>query len=135
VNRVLYSDELKAMMIMHGTTLHGIQSVEKEYRLEPVSYYGVLREPFEHLDARVKNAPFAVLGLGAGSLACFAQPNQKVDFYEIDPAVADIAYNTKFFTYLSNCAPETTRVIMGDGRLSLAKAPKEDYGIVVVDVF
>jgi spermidine synthase len=135
VNRVLYSNELKAMMIMHGTTLHGIQSVEAAHRLEPVSYYGVLREPFEHLDPRIKDSPFAVLGLGAGSLACFATPGQKVDFYEIDPAVADIAYNTKFFTYLSDCAPDTTRVIMGDGRLSLAKAPEAAYGAVVIDVF
>ncbi len=134
VNRVLHGHDSNAMMIMHGTTLHGLQSLDKDLRLAPVSYYGALGEVFDHVNSSIKTAPIAVLGLGAGSLACFGHKDQTVDFYEIDPAVAAIARNKDYFTYLKDCPPNSN-IIMGDGRLSLAKAAPHSYGVVVVDVF
>jgi len=47
--------------------------------------------------------PGGVLGLGAGTLAAYAQPGDRVTFYEIDPAVARIASSPRFFTYLRDC--------------------------------
>ena len=32
-----------------------------------------------------------VVGLGAGTLACYARPGQAGRFYEIDPVIVDIA--------------------------------------------
>ena len=64
-----------------------------------------------------------VVGLGAGSVACYRQPGQAWTFYEIDPVVAEIAGDPKYFTYLQECAPEA-RIILGDGRRSLASAPR-----------
>ncbi len=134
INRVLQGKETNAMMIMHGTTLHGMQSLDPQMRLNPISYYGPLKQVFAHVDKSLSNAPVAVLGLGAGSLACFGKQGQPFDFYEIDPIVASIAQNPKFFTFLKDCGPKIS-VIMGDGRLSLAKAMEGHYGIVIIDVF
>ena len=36
-------------------------------------------------------ARFAVVGLGSGTLACYARPGQSWTFYEIDPAIVRIA--------------------------------------------
>ena len=41
-----------------------------------------------------------IIGLGAGALACYAQPAQDWTFYEIDPAVQRIAEDSRYFTYL-----------------------------------
>ena len=60
----------------------------------------------------------AVIGLGAGVMACYHQPHQQFTFYEIDPTVLHIAQNRHYFTYLSDCGPPV-RVVLGDARLSL----------------
>src|SRR5207244_3194772 len=75
----------------------------------------------------------AVLGLGAGALACYAAPGEVWDFYEIDPLVERIAREPAYFTYLRDCGPGA-RVILGDARLSLAKATRR-YGLIVLDVY
>lgn len=134
VNRVIHAPESQAMVLMHGTTLHGMQALDEEHRLQPVSYYGTLREVFEHLPREVSEKPVAVLGLGAGTLACLGKKSQPFDFYEIDPAVAAIAENKKFFTYLADCGPKYT-ITLGDGRLQLSKAKDGTYGIMVMDAF
>jgi spermidine synthase len=134
INRVLKSTESNAMMIMHGTTLHGMQSLDPEIRLKPVSYYWLLKEVLAQVEVSRKNAPVAVLGLGAGTTACIGKKGQLFDFYEIDPAVAYIAQNPEYFTYLKDCGPKIS-VIMGDGRLSLAKANEAYYGLIIIDVF
>ena len=42
----------------------------------------------------------AVIGLGTGSLACYAQPGQDWTFYEIDPLVERIARDPRYFQFL-----------------------------------
>ena len=58
-------------------------------------------------------ANYAVVGLGTGTLAAYAQPGQKVTYYEIDPLVKRIAEDPKYFTFLQDCkkrgATTTTR--------------------------
>ena len=46
----------------------------------------------------------AVIGLGTGTMAAYAQPGQHWTFYEIDPAVIRIAQDTNLFTYLHGCS-------------------------------
>jgi spermidine synthase len=72
----------------------------------------------------------AIVGLGAGSLSCYAAAEDQWDFYEIDPAVERIARNPQYFTYLRDC-PAHKRVILGDARLSLAQAPDHRYGLII----
>ena len=76
----------------------------------------------------------AVIGLGAGALACELGPQQTLTYYEIDPTVVRLAQNPEYFTFLNQCAPQTN-VILGDARLKLRDAPDGHYGLIVLDAF
>jgi SAM-dependent methyltransferase len=128
-----------ARMLTHGTTVHGIQllgSPERE-RTE-TTYYA----PLSGVGLAMQSAPqlfgpaarVDLVGLGAGTLACYARPGQRWTIYEIDPAVAAIARNPAQFTFLSTCLPRVP-IVIGDARLNLARAQAADADILVVDAF
>ena len=75
-----------------------------------------------------------MVGLGAGSLAAYATPGQRWTFYEIDPAVVQIARTDRVFTHLRDCGP-SCGVVLGDARLSLARRPHPRYSLLVLDAF
>jgi hypothetical protein len=62
------------------------------------------------------------------------QPGQTLTYYEIDPLVADIAEDPRYFTLLSQCDPQT-KIILGDARLKLKDAHDSSYGLIVLDAF
>jgi hypothetical protein len=137
VYRILSDRHNNQHLLFHSTTIHGIQSLEPDRRLTPLSYYhpsGPAGEAFRVLAKNHPGVPIAVIGLGAGSLACYGSSGQRFTFYEIDPAVERIARDPRFFTYLRNC-PAATDVTIGDARVSLAHAPDGYYGLVVLDAF
>jgi len=76
----------------------------------------------------------AVVGLGAGTLACQTNPGDKLTYYEIDPLVVRIARDPERFTFLSSCAPNAP-IVIGDARLTLADAPDGSYDVIIVDAF
>jgi hypothetical protein len=45
-----------------------------------------------------------------------------------------LARNRRYFTFLSD-SPATISVVIGDGRLTLARAPDAAYDLVIVDAF
>jgi SAM-dependent methyltransferase len=124
-------------MFYHGTTLHGAQSTEPERRREPLTYYlpgGPIGQIFDSFRATETPRTVAIVGLGAGSLSCYAAYGDQWDFFEIDPAVELIARNPKYFTYYQDC-PARKRVILGDARLSLVQIPDNKYGLIIFDAF
>ncbi len=125
------------MNLTHGTTLHGKQWLNPYTRSEPVSYYhrqGPVGQVFSEFQGRRKKTRIAVTGLGTGSLAAYAGPGQEIDFYEIDPAVKRISTNPAYFSFLSDCRAGW-KVILGDARLTMEKAPPHSYGIIILDAF
>jgi hypothetical protein len=129
--------DAKVRVLSHGTTLHGEQSTEPAKRRNLTTYYGSSSGVGLALaNAQALFGPAArigVVGLGAGTLACYHQPGERWRFYEIDPAVIRYSRN-RTFTYLADCAPDA-QVIVGDARLELAKAPKGGLDILAVDAF
>jgi hypothetical protein len=122
--------------LAHGTTLHGLQSLEPARRREPLSYYhasGPIGQTLRMVASRRPSARVAAVGLGAGTLAAHAKPGQQWTFYEIDGAVERIATDPRFFTYLTDCGP-ACRVVLGDARLSLA-ASRDRFDLIVLDAF
>ncbi len=96
VYRVTRDAGNKFHFIFHGTTLHGVQSLEPSSRLQPTSYYhrtGPAGQVFTSSSANGFDKPVAVVGLGAGALACYGKAGQVFTFYEIDPLVERIARN------------------------------------------
>jgi hypothetical protein len=117
--------------------MHGAQSLEPARRREPLTYFypnGPLGQMFAAFTGDRAMQRIGVVGLGAGSIACYRQPGQIWTFYEIDPAVAEIASDPQYFTYLRDCAPDA-RIVLGDGRMSLAAAAKGEFDLLILDAF
>lgn len=125
-------------ILLHGNTIHGRQFVNPSLQTEPLSYFhreGPLGQIFDAFNDNPASPNVAIVGLGAGSMACYARPEQHWTFYEINPAVISIAQNTEYFTYLQKCAVGPTQIILGDARLQLQNAPDHHYGLIVLDAF
>ena len=122
--------------LTHGNTIHGIQHIDPRQRDEPLSYFtkgGPFGQAFATLDDSLKQR-VGVIGLGAGSLAAYAQRGEQWTFYEIDPEVKEIAQDPRYFTFLHD-SPADLKVVMGDARLSLQRAPDGQYGVLVLDAY
>ncbi|MBI2234977.1 MAG: fused MFS/spermidine synthase, partial [Micavibrio aeruginosavorus] len=136
VSRVADSADKPLRTYLHGTTIHGAQALTEQDRLTPLTYYaphGPAGDAFALLSAPGPQK-IAVLGLGAGSVACYAKEGRFFDFYEIDPIVIRVAEDPKLFTYLSDCG-SPYRNILGDGRLKIAEAPDRGYDMIFLDAF
>ncbi len=123
--------------LFHGSTCHGVQSLYADARHEPQGYYhraGPLGEIFAAMQPRRPMAEVGILGLGAGAIAAYAEPGERLTFYEIDPAVERIARNTDYFTYLADCRGKF-EVVLGDARLKLEHGPPRQFDLLVLDVF
>ena len=128
-----------ARWLVHGTTVHGIENLGSPDRERMATAYYVPGSGIGHAMAAAPRLFGAhprihVVGLGAGTLACYARPGQRWSFYEIDPAIARIARDPKSFRFLDRCLPAAP-VVIGDARLTLAGAPAGSADLLVVDAF
>ncbi|MDE0206380.1 MAG: fused MFS/spermidine synthase [Candidatus Tectomicrobia bacterium] len=123
-------------LFFHGTTLHGMAWQKQDEKIEHrMGYYapeGPYGDVMRGLRRRQDNLRMGVVGLGAGSLLCYAQTGDAVSVYEIDPAVVSLARSQ--FTALEGCAPQAA-VKVGDGRLLLAREPAEAFDALFLDAF
>ncbi len=136
VRKVIYDARHRTRVLLHGTTRHGAQSTEPSRRRQPASYYYRGGPPGDFF-SEVPSSPgrkVAVIGLGAGSLAAYGRAGEQWTFYEIDPDIARLAQDTSYFTYLHD-SPARVKIVLGDGRLSMLKAPREYYDLIVLDAF
>jgi len=137
VKRVVDDADGRFRRFVHGTTNHGMQWLDPLRRDEPTAYYhrsGPMGDVFAALAERDGPHEAAIVGLGAGALACYAKPGQRFTFFEIDPAVVRIARDSALFTYLTDC-PGAHDLVVGDGRLTLAEEPDAKYDLIVLDAF
>jgi SAM-dependent methyltransferase len=133
------TDRPGARDLAHGTTLHGVQLLGSEARLrQPTTYYvpgSGVGQAMRSLPALYgSGARVGVVGLGTGTLACYARPGQHWHFYEIDPAVVRIARDPNRFSFLSRCLPHAD-IKLGDARLSLSDEPSNEFDLLVLDAF
>lgn len=123
--------------LTHGTTLHGQQSLDPAHKRDLTTYYGPTSGvglALTHAQALYgQGAHIGVVGLGAGTLACYRRPGERWRFYEIDPAVLDLSRDGTF-TYIKDCAPDAP-VVIGDARLELAREPAGSFDVLAVDAF
>ncbi|MFQ5958056.1 MAG: spermidine synthase [Alphaproteobacteria bacterium] len=137
VYRVKSDEGGRFNVLVNGTTVHGAQNTDPALRREPLTYYhrgGPLGQLFAALDGTRALARVGAVGLGTGAAACYRKPGESWTFYEIDPTVARLARDTRFFHYLADCAPEA-EVVFGDARLSLARAPDRHFDLLILDAF
>jgi spermidine synthase len=135
--------DLVMRRLVHGTTLHGAQLVDPRLHHIPLSYYH-RSGPVGHLFAACNSdarRPLGVIGLGAGSLACYAEPGQQMTFYEIDPAIVDLTFgDNAYFSFVGDARRRGAHIdlVLGDARVEMTRqrlGPEQRYGILVVDAF
>ncbi|RTL51618.1 MAG: class I SAM-dependent methyltransferase [Bradyrhizobiaceae bacterium] len=131
-------------VLLHGTTIHGAEKFLNSDgtpvtgRPEPISYYhkdGGIGLAISAIRER-KGAPLrvAVIGLGAGTLACQSRPGETWKFFEIDKTMYETARDPKYFTFIQACEPDMKPVI-GDARLTFAREPDGIYDLIIVDAY
>jgi hypothetical protein len=144
VHKIYETEDGRFRILKHGSTIHGAQMITDENdepitgRPEPITYYhdrSAMNQVIQAIRLR-KGAPLhtAVIGLGAGSLACRIEPGENWRFFEIDPTVVAIARDPDRFSYLSSCAPDLP-VVLGDARLTFAHEPDRAYDLIIVDAY
>ncbi len=141
--KVLHDPGANVHRLVHGTTLHGQQSLDPERSHEPSTYYtrsGPIGQIFAADDSVLLSRPdarVAIVGLGAGTLSCYARPGQLWTFYDLAPAVIRIAQDQRFFTYLADCRDRGVAfdIVPGDARLKLEEVADRHYQLIVLDVF
>ena len=124
--------DLGQRQLVHGSTIHGSQVLHPIARRSPTSYYHRAGPLWDVLGDTNKARNAAVIGLGVGTCAAYFQEGESLTFYELDPAIVNIAQN--LFTYLADC-PAKVRTVVGDARLQLEQAPDHSYDIILVDAF
>jgi len=124
--------------IFHDSTIHGREFTSPERKCEPISYFhreGPLGYVFTAFRASRAPRNVAVVGLGAGAIFAHAVPAENWTYYEINPAVVEIARDKRYFSYVGECAQVPFNVVLGDARLRLREASDAKYGLIVMDAF
>ncbi|OWK35915.1 fused MFS/spermidine synthase [Fimbriiglobus ruber] len=137
--RVTRSADGKLVRLVHGTTQHGQEWADETGPPRPLMYYhrsGPVGRLFAAFDKRPPDQKrrVAVVGLGCGAMAAYAEPGQEWTFYEIDPGVVRIARDPRYFRFLSECAVEP-RIVLGDARRQLVREPDGQFDLIVLDAF
>jgi SAM-dependent methyltransferase len=129
------SEATRRLSLVHGTILHGTQYLAPDLRHEPSTYYtrtsGIGRA-IESLHPTVTPIRVGVVGLGAGTIATYGSTGDVYRFYEINPAVIEIAQRD--FSFLSG-SEATIELALGDARLSLEREPPQQFDVLAVDAF
>ena len=158
-------------LFKHGATVHGLQFVEPQRSGQPTTYYtpyggvgrtinflhGIKQAPPVDKDSslqelttskspenppgQAKGLNIGAVGLGVGTLAAYAGPGDTINFYEINPAVIDIAENDKWFSFLSDCRQRGAKceTKLGDARLTMENelhaGQPQHFDLLVLDAF
>lgn len=123
--------------LYHGSILHGRQFLSETWDDEPLSYYGhetgigrALLSLKDRPDARV-----GIVGMGAGTVAAYAQKGQTFRFYDINPDIVRLAKTR--FRYLKDLESRGAHleIALGDARLSLEHEGPQRFDVLLLDAF
>ena len=136
--RDVVTDGVARRLLVDGTTIHGFQLLEEKRRDVPTSYYGAntgIAIVMENMQ-RSAGLNVGIVGLGTGTLAAYGKSGDRFRFYELNPAVVDIA-NTHF-SFLRESQADVD-IVTGDGRIALERELElegsRDYDVLVIDAF
>ncbi len=127
--------------LWNGQTTHGIQVRNSQMHSLAKSYYGetgggiAVKAHPRYKEG--KPMTVGVVGLGAGTMACYGRPGDLYRFYEINPAVVKVATDRQYFSYLAD-SQAAVDLIDGDARNMLAveqAAGDPLYDSLIIDAF
>jgi spermidine synthase len=124
--------EMAVRSLYNGRTLHGVQFLHPARSRLATAFYATESGAGLVLQNRPRPRRVGVIGLGAGTLAVYGQRGDFFRFYEINPAVIQVAL--RYFHFLEESQARTD-VVAGDGRLALQQEPSKTFDVIVVDAF
>ncbi len=131
---IVFSQEELAHKLINLTnnTVEGSQSIEPDKTLSvPKNLNGIAT----HLPNSIYTAPWVVVGLRVGEMACLSPQENSLVFIEKDPLIINIAQDSNYFTYLKNCKGNNT-VINENWRKHLANYfDDKSLGMIIVNKF
>lgn len=144
---ITYTAKDSSRSFRSGTIKHGQQFIDPERQRIPISYYhknSGAGQAIQHVFKKNPERPikYAVIGLGAGSLAAYARqtegsrPADECIIYEINPLVEMIA--REYFWYLPDYEQRTGKkceVRLGDARLTMEREEPQNYDVIFLDAF
>ena len=120
--------------LTNGTIQHGTEIFSPQLSRTPTSYYA--EDSGVGLALRFccqgQARAIGVVGLGVGTVAAYGKAGDRIQFYEINPAVAPIAQH--LFTYMRDSSAQIT-IVDGDARSSLVHQQPQNFDVLVVDAF
>ena len=123
--------------LMNGSIDHGSQFLSLDRRREATTYYSEKSGVGVALMAAGRQGALhvGVIGLGAGTIAAYANAADRFTFYEINPNVISIANYQ--FSYLADARARDANidVVRGDARLSLEGEQPQQFDLLAVDAF
>ena len=129
------NDVSRHRTLMNGTIMHGLQYLAPQFNRQPTSYYTAtsgIGRLLDTLHPRKEPLRVGVIGLGTGTLAAYGTPGDLYRFYDINPAVVNIA--KRDFTYLGK-SEANIETPLGDARLTLERDPPAAFDILAIDAF
>ena len=128
--------------LRHGRIIHGLQYENELFAREPTSYYGPGSAVGMAIDMHPRRTAtvqepmkLGFVGLGTGTLACYAIPGDSVRFYEINPDVVALSSGKEpLFTYVRDSAG-TVEIAVGDARVSLEREEPQGFDVLALDAF
>lgn len=137
------------LTLLHGATQHGAYALGPEAPAA-TTYFGPTTGCGLAVAARRdrvgegRGLNIGVVGLGAGTVAVYGRPGDALRFYELSPAVTELAWGDDDlpgggFGYLRDSRAEIS-VVDGDARLSLARELAAEprgrgYDLMILDAF
>jgi hypothetical protein len=126
-------DDEPIVRLVNGRIAHGFEYENPALSSTPTTYYS----PESAIGLLLKDKPtkprkVGLVGLGIGTLATYARPDDSYQFYEINPMDERLA--REYFHYLANCKGKA-EVVHGDARLSLEHQPPQQFDVLVLDAF
>ena len=130
------TEEIKERRLVDGTTVHGTQSLTDNNDAGSTYYTKDTGMAFS-LNYIQQQGPLklGVIGLGAGVIASYGRQEDTISFYELNPAVYNMADN--YFSYLKDSKADID-VVIADGRIALAQLDtqqNEKFNALVIDAF
>ncbi len=121
--------------LYNGSIQHGMQWFSSEFHHTPLTYYtpdSGIGLALDHCCSPARPRHIGVIGLGAGTLAAYGRPGDRIRFYDINPMVTDVAQH--LFTFTRD-TPASVTIVPGDARLRMASEPGQNFDVLAVDAF
>lgn len=138
---VIGGEDYETHMFEHAGIQHGMQPLWKGLRSTPTMCFGphagglAIKSHPKYKSG--KPVRVAVAGMGIATLATYARKGDAYRFYEINPQVAELAANTNYFWYVSDCEGKLD-IVVDDARRALEKERargEEKWDVLIIDVF